>query len=60
MQSLQLLLFRYRYSFVLKVLNLTYDVTPPDYIAMVATELGMLPCSSVPVVLRVRSLDAGT
>jgi len=41
----------------LKALHLTYDVTPPNYIAMVVTELGKLPCSSVPVVLRVRSLD---
>ncbi|XP_076803534.1 translation initiation factor eIF2B subunit delta-like [Clavelina lepadiformis] len=41
----------------LKVLYLTYDVTPPQYMAMVVTELGMLPCTSVPVVLRVRSFD---
>nr|CAB3241565.1 translation initiation factor eIF-2B subunit delta-like [Phallusia mammillata] len=41
----------------LKVLHLTYDVTPPDYVAMVVTELGKIPCTSVPVVLRVRSTD---
>uniref|UniRef100_H2Z4E0 Translation initiation factor eIF2B subunit delta n=1 Tax=Ciona savignyi TaxID=51511 RepID=H2Z4E0_CIOSA len=41
----------------LKVLHLTYDVTPPDYVAMVVTELGKIPCTSVPVVLRVRSLE---
>ncbi|XP_078494607.1 translation initiation factor eIF2B subunit delta-like [Ciona intestinalis] len=41
----------------LKVLHLTYDVTPPDFVAMVVTELGKIPCTSVPVVLRVRSLE---
>ncbi|XP_035217012.1 LOW QUALITY PROTEIN: translation initiation factor eIF-2B subunit delta-like [Stegodyphus dumicola] len=38
----------------LQVLNLLYDVTPPDLISMVITEKGVLPCTSVPVVLRVR------
>ncbi|XP_054716243.1 translation initiation factor eIF-2B subunit delta-like [Uloborus diversus] len=38
----------------LQVLNLRYDVTPPDLISMVITEKGVLPCTSVPVVLRVR------
>lgn len=35
-------------------LNLLYDVTPPDLVTGVVTELGFLPCSSVPVVLRIR------
>ncbi|KAI9294025.1 IF-2B-domain-containing protein [Neoconidiobolus thromboides FSU 785] len=33
-------------------LNLLYDLTPPHYISMVITEVGMIPCTSVPVVLR--------
>ena len=33
-------------------LNLKYDVTPPKYIDMLITELGPIPVSSVPVVLR--------
>ncbi|XP_038051378.1 translation initiation factor eIF-2B subunit delta-like [Patiria miniata] len=42
----------------LTLLNLVYDVTPPDFISMVITEIGMLPCTSVPVVLRVKSVDS--
>ncbi len=37
----------------LSLLNLTYDVTSADLVTMVITELGLLPCTSVPVVLRV-------
>jgi translation initiation factor eIF-2B subunit delta len=33
-------------------LNLKYDVTPPKYIDMLITEVGPIPVSSVPVVLR--------
>lgn len=33
-------------------LNLKYDVTPPKYIDMLITEVGAIPVSSVPVVLR--------
>lgn len=36
----------------LKLLNLVYDLTPSEFITMVITELGMLPPSSVPVILR--------
>ncbi|KAM9317419.1 translation initiation factor eIF2B subunit delta [Gastrophryne carolinensis] len=39
----------------LRLLNLVYDVTPPDLVDLVITDLGMIPCSSVPVVLRVKS-----
>lgn len=39
---------------MLSRLNLIFDVTPPDMITMVITELGMVPCTSVPVVLRVK------
>ncbi|XP_039266970.2 translation initiation factor eIF2B subunit delta-like [Styela clava] len=44
----------------LKVLHLTYDVTPPDLIATVVTDLGMIPCTSVPVVLRLKNLELDT
>ncbi|KAI5952700.1 tif224 [Candida jiufengensis] len=36
----------------LNVLNIMYDLTPPEYINKVVTELGALPPSSVPVILR--------
>ena len=36
----------------LQMLNLMYDVTPADYVAIVVTEYGCLPPSSVPVVHR--------
>ncbi|XP_053317283.1 translation initiation factor eIF-2B subunit delta isoform X2 [Spea bombifrons] len=39
----------------LRLLNLVYDVTPPDLVDLVITDLGMIPCTSVPVVLRVKS-----
>lgn len=35
-------------------LNLTYDITPPNLVTAVVTDLGILPCSSVPVILRVK------
>ena len=37
----------------LGLLNLVYDVTSPDLVAMVITEVGVIPCTSVPVVLRI-------
>ena len=36
----------------LSVVNILYDLTPPEYINKVITELGALPPSSVPVILR--------
>jgi len=36
----------------LKLLNLLYDLTPMQYIMMVITEVGMIPPTSVPVILR--------
>lgn len=36
----------------LNILNIMYDLTPPLYIKKVITELGALPPSSVPVILR--------
>ncbi|NXV69894.1 EI2BD factor, partial [Molothrus ater] len=41
----------------LRLLNLVYDVTPPDLVDLVITDLGMIPCTSVPVVLRVKNVD---
>ncbi|XP_015119257.1 translation initiation factor eIF-2B subunit delta [Diachasma alloeum] len=41
----------------LNLLNLTYDVTPPELITAVVTELGILPCTSVPVILRMKSSE---
>jgi len=41
----------------LYVLNLMYDVTPSHFVDMVITELGMIPCTSVPVILRVKSSE---
>jgi len=39
----------------LYVLNMMLDVTPSDFVDMVITELGMIPCTSVPVILRVKN-----
>lgn len=36
----------------LKLLNLIYDVTPTRFINMVITELGLIPPTSVPVIIR--------
>lgn len=36
----------------LQVLNLMYDLTPAEYVNMVVTEYGIIPPSSVPVIIR--------
>ncbi|OUM52229.1 hypothetical protein BVG19_g1397 [[Candida] boidinii] len=36
----------------LNILNILYDLTPPEYIQKIITEVGALPPSSVPVILR--------
>ena len=36
----------------LKVLNLTYDLTPMESIAAVVSEVGIIPPPSIPVILR--------
>ncbi|XP_050807648.1 translation initiation factor eIF-2B subunit delta isoform X1 [Gopherus flavomarginatus] len=41
----------------LRLLNLVYDVTPPELVDLVITDLGMIPCTSVPVVLRVKNVE---
>eukprot|EP00794_Sanderia_malayensis_P011784 gene11784-13004_t len=39
----------------LYLLNLIYDVMPSSFVDIVVTELGTLPCTSVPAVLRMRN-----
>ena len=41
----------------LGLLNLSYDVTSPDLVAMVITEVGNIPCTSVPVILRLSEMN---
>ncbi|KAK1325776.1 hypothetical protein QJS10_CPA01g01365 [Acorus calamus] len=36
----------------LQLLNLTYDATPSDYVSMIITDYGMVPPTSVPVIVR--------
>lgn len=36
----------------LQLLNLMYDATPSDYVSMIITDYGMLPPTSVPVIVR--------
>ncbi|KAH9617312.1 hypothetical protein KSS87_016186 [Heliosperma pusillum] len=36
----------------LQLLNILYDVTPSDYISMIITDYGMVPPTSVPVIVR--------
>ncbi|KAJ2794287.1 hypothetical protein H4R20_006277 [Coemansia guatemalensis] len=36
----------------LRLLNLTQDVTPPEFVSVIITEVGMIPTTSIPVVLR--------
>lgn len=41
----------------LSPLNLRYDVTPPELVTAVVTELAILPCTSVPVILRIKPAE---
>jgi translation initiation factor eIF-2B subunit delta len=36
----------------LNLLNLRYDLTPMKYVTLVITEVGMIPPTSVPVLIR--------
>lgn len=38
-------------------LNLRYDVTPPELVTAVVTEVAILPCTSVQVILRVKPAE---
>ena len=44
----------WRDSESLSLLNLAYDVTPPELVDVVITELGAIPSTSVPAVLRLQ------
>ncbi|KAK4515357.1 uncharacterized protein ATC70_010302 [Mucor velutinosus] len=43
----------------LSILNLMYDVTPSKYISAVVTEIGIIPCTSAPVIWREYNQYAG-
>ena len=51
-------LIDWRDQSTLKLLNLTYDVTHASFVDVVVTELGNLPPSSVPVIIRERKQTA--
>ena len=40
-------------------LNMHYDVTPPELVTAVVTEVAILPCTSVPVILRIKPSEVG-
>lgn len=40
-------------------LNLNYDITPPELVTAVVTEVAILPCTSVPVILRIKPTEIG-
>ena len=40
-------------------LNLFFDITPPELVTAVVTELAILPCTSVPVILRIKPSEIG-
>uniref|UniRef100_A0A8D0CCG4 Translation initiation factor eIF2B subunit delta n=1 Tax=Salvator merianae TaxID=96440 RepID=A0A8D0CCG4_SALMN len=50
-------LFNWQENKSLRLLNLVYDVTPLELVDLVITDLGMIPCTSVPVVLRVKNVE---
>lgn len=41
-----------KYKNNLTIFNLLFDLTPPEYVSMVVTEKGILPCSAVSAVIR--------
>ncbi|XP_055919803.1 translation initiation factor eIF-2B subunit delta isoform X2 [Eupeodes corollae] len=43
----------------LSPLNLNYDITPPELVTAVVTEVAILPCTSVPVILRIKPTEIG-
>ena len=44
----------------LKLLNLNYDLTPIEFLSTVITEVGMIPPTSVPVILREQNSIEGS
>lgn len=57
LESQQLSISEWRKIPNLKLLNFEYDVTPKKFIAMIVTELGMIPPSSVPAIIREYTKD---
>jgi len=43
----------------LHLLNLVYDLTPMEFVTVVLTEVGMIPATSVPAVVREYRKEAG-
>lgn len=39
-------------------ISLAYDITPPDLVTAVVTERAILPCTSVPVILRIKPSES--
>ncbi|KAG0324641.1 Eukaryotic translation initiation factor 2B, subunit 4 delta, 67kDa [Podila humilis] len=52
-------LSRWKESSDLKLLDLSYDLTPSEFMTVVITEVGLIPCTSVPDFLR-EYLDNGS
>lgn len=50
-------LLNWRDNNYLTPLNLMYDVTPSDFVTAVVTEIAVLPCTSVPVILRIKPVE---
>ena len=46
------------FRFSLLFTCLVHDVTPPEFVTLVVTDLGVVPCTSVPVVLRVKDFKS--
>ncbi|KAL8124148.1 hypothetical protein AgCh_011963 [Apium graveolens] len=43
---------RYLDDSAIQLLNLLYDATPSDYVSVIITDYGMIPATSVPVIIR--------
>ncbi|KAI6647103.1 Translation initiation factor eIF-2B subunit delta [Oopsacas minuta] len=48
-------LYKWKDIDALRILNLKYDITPPELIDVIVTESGMIPCTSIPVILRLQT-----
>lgn len=52
-------LHNWRANPYLTPLHLYYDITPPELVTAVITEIAILPCTSVPVILRIKPTEIG-
>ncbi|KAJ2740968.1 hypothetical protein GGI20_005510 [Coemansia sp. BCRC 34301] len=50
--NIQCPLSDWRSTHNLRLMNLTQDITPPEFVSVILTEVGMIPTTSIPVVLR--------